>query len=645
MKQNKEIKIEYLLKKARLADSKTIIDQRFANKLKERLLEEFLNKKPKNNNLFTIFNFMKNRPKIIALSAFLTVLITSVVGMTLYYKSIAKKSTNENQIVSGAQIATLSANINKVSGDVRIKAVGADESAVWEKVEEGLEINSLFSVKTGSDSKAVLEVADGSSIRLNENTEIILAKLNPDEIIVDQVKGEAYHRVAKNPAREYKVISSANLKNFNAIALGTAFNTTVNQDANLNIKCVESKISVNFDEEKPAELLTEGQEVNINLLDTTEIKLGNIDGETLDNNWFKFNIELDQANNSVLGVFADNQSPDLEILEPGNGYKTEHSEVMIRGSVSPSALLKFKNGDSWEIVNNNDGNFETIVALNLGENNFEFKAYNPSGANTAAGLNIVKVEAPKPVTAQQVENPAPAQTPDPVSPAEDGIFHISSIRSPEPGKVDISWKFEGFEERTGWKVVFSKNSNPEYPSRNKEDYFQYIDIPSSRNAVISNSALNDGGEFHFRVCRYSNTADAVKCDIYTPDIAITVQSKPAVEVIEPPAIPVQSESEIYLKKTGNGDSIGLIWEPSPDLDISKGYKLVWDKVHNPTYPKNAESTEYWGYVAILPEYKHNYISPIPIPEGFLSGTWYVRICRYLGNQVCDVYSNEVRVEF
>ncbi len=68
---------------------------------------------------------------------------------------------------------------------------------------------------------------------------------------------------------------------------------------------------------------------------------------------------------------------------------------------------------------------------------------------------------------------------------------------------------------------------------------------------------------------------------------------------------------------------------------SKGYKVVWSKNSAPTYPLRSGD-------------KYNYLSSPNASSGEIyqfdgAGTYYVRVCEYLGGQ-CGVYSNQIEVE-
>jgi hypothetical protein len=66
-----------------------------------------------------------------------------------------------------------------------------------------------------------------------------------------------------------------------------------------------------------------------------------------------------------------------------------------------------------------------------------------------------------------------------------------------------------------------------------------------------------------------------------------------------------------------------------------GFKLVWSKTSGPTYP--TRSTDKYAY------YSSSSTTTGQIDSFDGAGTYYVRVCEYLGG-ACGVYSNEVQVE-
>jgi hypothetical protein len=175
-----------------------------------------------------------------------------------------------------------------------------------------------------------------------------------------------------------------------------------------------------------------------------------------------------------------------------------------------------------------------------------------------------------------------------------------------------------------------------------------------------------------RVCRYivisgdKDTAPVKKCEPYTQSSVVDVAA------VEWGAVTLD------LKLENQEDRFFTFsWEVSGDGSTAKGYKLVWSRTQNPTYPpqKGVGSVQKEGSLLSLvqslfaPDVVYATESPLPpemtnsktwgsvyvsdqeirrlemiMENEYESGTWYFRLCRYRGES-CDLYSNELQVAF
>lgn len=600
-----EEKLEKLISSAQLKGEKTTVDNVFAEKLKEELLNSYLTSE--RNKMGKIREFLNSKVgKMLSLSALSLTIVVSL-GFAIVYYYIAskapnlKETENENETVT---IAKLGGNLAIVEGTVEI----SEDLEDWVTAEEGAKINEGDAIKTGAGSKAVVEIDDGSAVRLNENSEVQFVTLTANTIVIDQVAGESYHRVEKDDSREYIVTSAENNEDFKVTAMGTAFDVNWNDET---VKCLESKVRVRYAAGQPEELVEEGNEFKLG--ETAEVKT--IEGESLDTDWYTFNKTQDKEVNANLGVFENETAPSLEITEPVNGFETTNEKVTLKGTTEAANTVKVKVGENWEIAADNSGSFEKEVSLSIGDNSFEVKAYSPSGLKTIKTVTIKRKQA----TTQK-----PVEVPD--NPVIETII-TTSLTSPEPGKISVSWQLNG-AEKAGYKVVFSKNANPEYPNR-EGDYYNYISGGGERSATFAHNALAAGGTFHVRVCRYWAGEDGKSCDIYTQNLTVEVAAK-------------QTQSEewgtVGITLTQSGSTLN--WTITGTGSTKSGFKIVWDKVENPTYPKSANSnaTESWGYVYLGESTARSYSFETPTE----SGTYHIRVGRYLGGS-CDIYSNQITV--
>jgi len=77
---------------------------------------------------------------------------------------------------------------------------------------------------------------------------------------------------------------------------------------------------------------------------------------------------------------------------------------------------------------------------------------------------------------------------------------------------NISWVVDGYSTK-GFKVIWSKNSEPTYPTRSGDKYHYFAD-PNKINDSLS--AFNGNGTYYVRVCEYLGG----KCGVYSNEIKV-----------------------------------------------------------------------------------------------------------------------------
>ena len=82
---------------------------------------------------------------------------------------------------------------------------------------------------------------------------------------------------------------------------------------------------------------------------------------------------------------------------------------------------------------------------------------------------------------------------------------------------EIEWETKGYSQK-GFKVVWSKNQNPTYPTRNGDKY-HYHSNPNKRNDKLE--AFDGEGTYFVRVCEYLGG----KCGIYSNQIKLELIKK------------------------------------------------------------------------------------------------------------------------
>jgi peptidoglycan hydrolase-like protein with peptidoglycan-binding domain len=113
-----------------------------------------------------------------------------------------------------------------------------------------------------------------------------------------------------------------------------------------------------------------------------------------------------------------------------------------------------------------------------------------------------------------------------------------------------------------------------------------------------------------------------------------VEKKPE----QTPVDPKKTETPVVEKKplttiVATGDGYKVRW--GIDGYLKNGLKIVWSKTSGPTYPpRSTDSALFTNGESMKQE--------LSAFDG--AGTYYVRICEYLENGTCGVYSNETKVQ-
>ncbi|MEA2088986.1 MAG: hypothetical protein U9O55_04070 [Patescibacteria group bacterium] len=184
--------------------------------------------------------------------------------------------------------------------------------------------------------------------------------------------------------------------------------------------------------------------------------------------------------------------------------------------------------------------------------------------------------------------------------------------------ANVKWTVNGYSNK-GFKVVWSKNPNPTYPTRSGDKYHYHSSLNKDSDTL---TAFDGNGIYYARVCEYLGG----KCGVYSNEIVIELSDSSNNNKEETttnnPVVSIKLRVEgIKIKWKTNGYS-------------AKGFKISWSKNPNPTYPTRS-GDKY-----------HYYSSPSQSSDTLNAfngdGIYYVRVCEYLGG-VCRIYSNEVTI--
>ncbi|MFC1780563.1 hypothetical protein ACFLY9_02620 [Patescibacteria group bacterium] len=236
------------------------------------------------------------------------------------------------------------------------------------------------------------------------------------------------------------------------------------------------------------------------------------------------------------------------------------------------------------------GSFEVDTEAKEGDNAISVRAYDVYWNKGAEAVITVTRKTP----------PEPDPTPT-------NYFYVSSASSPKDGKIYVEWAINGYSAPKGFKVVAAVGHMPVYPG----DKYTYKSESGARSAYITGLSA---GTYNVRVCIYTGSG----CSAYTTNYKVVVVGGESHE---------GGVNSISL--SGAGSSIS--W--TVDGYSKNGFKVTWSKTPGPTYP--CRGTDKYHYLSCS-EARTDTIDAF---DG--AGTYYVRVCEYLGG--CGVYSNEIQV--
>lgn len=462
----------------------------------------------------------------------------------------------------------------------------------WKAIAAGETMAGQSQLRTGEASKAVLEFDEGSALRLDENTHVILEEIGNQRITVLEVAGETYSRVNKTSGLTYAVKSG----NTETVALGTAFgvatetsNWVKKGEKKVIVKVTESKVKVKIHkgEETLEKEVSEGEELIVDMekpIEDAAKKVPLSKEETSQDGFFAWNRSEDSEKSYPLGVLSDITPPEIKIIEPLDGIKTELYKVAVKGTTEAGAKI-FVNETE---VTNKEGAFEKIITLKTGENKITVKAKDDSGNSAEKTITITKEG--KAVQASPLYLKGWA--------GSDGIH--------------LSWSLSGITAPKGFKLVKSLEAYPSYPG----DSAIYLN-PETRSYLWE---IRDGKTWNFRVCIYEGGS----CGTYSNNLKITAKAKDAAvkgEVYGTLALTgwIKTERIVYLSWALSGNA-------------PYGYKLAKSTTANPSYPGNEAV-----YISST-DLKGGYAWDVKNP-----GTYHFRVCAYNGGGGCVFYSNDYSV--
>jgi hypothetical protein len=470
------------------------------------------------------------------------------------------------------------------SVEYRTSATGA-----WKTATADISLAQAAQVRTGKDSRAIVNLDDGSAVRLAASSSATLDTLNSKHIVIKNTGGKIYTRVTKSAKRVFEVVTSKSTYR----SLGTAYETIDTPEAE-GVEVYHSKVSV-LGATASGDLIVEqgSRYYRVNTAAPDAVgKVTEIDKAALTaDDFVKWNADQDRKEFAdQLGVLFDTTPPALEVSTPAAGLTTASDALDVTGTTEAGAKVQVNGVDAI----NTAGKFTLHVALAVGSNALKVESTDGAGNKTVKTLSVTRT-APAPVAGT---TPAPAPAPAAKS------FKLYGTRV--DSGVSFSWTISGIAAPNGFKLVKSTSPNPVYPGND----YQYLSNSGTRSYTWG---LKDGATYHFRICAYTGSG----CDNYSNDITVTAPSSAHAEA--------SPTGTLSLSHQGSGSVFSWALNGSAPY----GYKLVWATHAAPVYPGD----------------NYNYLSNPATTSASITtepGTYYVRVCMYTGGG-CTNYSNELSV--
>lgn len=141
---------------------------------------------------------------------------------------------------------------------------------------------------------------------------------------------------------------------------------------------------------------------------------------------------------------------------------------------------------------------------------------------------------------------------------------VSSIYLKGSGQM-ISWQASSLS-KNGFKVVWSKNRNPEYPTRDGDKYHYFSESNKTSDTL---EAFNGDGVYYVRVCEYLGG----KCGTYSNQVELTLSGKTYKEESRTDKKPEVKYNSGDYEKIPNIDSIRYYTNIKKEGDALYGVKI------------------------------------------------------------------------
>lgn len=373
-----------------------------------------------------------------------------------------------------------------------------DELAASDSLKEG------DYVRTEPLSRLIINLDDGSAVRLAESTTVQLTSLEADNIQINNQAGQVYSRVVTSE-RSFAVV----VEETSYAALGTAFQT-INTAENKGVQVLQSKVQAEETE------VDEGKQyykshANSELVE----KVTDVPVDELKNDAFMlWNLEQDEKSDEFkdkLGYWEKVKSSVEE--QPAEEEDSPSAGISLSGSKSDKGTVL-----SWTATGLNTAEGFKIVRSTstsspvYGKDEAVFvsgKSRSYTWGTSKAGTYTYRVcrYVPSSSTCNFYSNPVTVES---VYIAPEAVVPGAVTLSVD-GSGTLSWTFAGTAPH-GFKVVSNTTGNPSYP----KDSIHYGTSPYTFKKTTS-------GTYYFKVCKYTASGDiSGGCTDYSNQVQYTI---------------------------------------------------------------------------------------------------------------------------
>ncbi len=442
-------------------------------------------------------------------------LLVVVLGVGYSWRSLASNKVLVDVSQSLERQFSFSAQAQYVVGDVWQVKNGRKVEII-----EGDVLVEQDKVVTGVGARVVLELDDGSIIRVDENSEVVLESMSPDLIEVREDVGRIFARVNKDENHLFLVKAD----DVTVTSLGTAFSVENEEEVSVNVFEHSVKVKNNKGEVQVDENKVWKEEK------TEDIK----EEDVVKDEFLAWNLKADSLNK----VVKEEKVDEAKVEEQKVVEKVEDkvvSQPVVTSSISLSAAA-YAEGVIFEwgvkgldtpygfkIVKGKESNptfpeNESVYVADSGLRRYDWGVGDGGVLNfrvcqylgdgrCGVYSNNVSLQTYGSGKKKEEEKKEEKKSKE----YQSKVSKISlSVEKEGEHKAKAKWSVEGNADK-GVKVVWSKNSNPEYPAKDG-DKAMYVD--SGNDAYLWD--LDGGTKYYVRVCEY--TGDG--CGTYSNQVDV-----------------------------------------------------------------------------------------------------------------------------